>query len=93
MEKTELNDEVEIDLSELFKLFKKNIKLIIILALVGIVIAVSLTTFFIDKKYASQGSILLKAEVVDGLLKLVQQQLIQNYLKISSKKQSQYLQH
>ena len=50
MEKTELNDEVEIDLSELFKLFKKNIKLIIILALVGIVIAVSLTTFFIDKK-------------------------------------------
>ena len=25
MEKTELNDEVEIDLSELFKLFKKNI--------------------------------------------------------------------
>ena len=36
MEKTELNDEVEIDLSELFKLFKKNIKLIIILSSVVI---------------------------------------------------------
>ena len=51
MEKTELNDEVEIDLSELFKLLKKKIKLIIMLALVGVVIAVSATTFLIDKKY------------------------------------------
>ena len=86
MEKTELNDEVEIDLSELFKLFKKNIKLIIILALVGIVIAVSLTTFFIDKKYASQGSILLKAEVVDGSIDSSQlsanNMMVNNYIEL-----------
>ena len=30
MDKTELNDEVQIDLSELFKLIKKHLKLIII---------------------------------------------------------------
>ena len=29
MDKTELNDEVQIDLSELFKLIKKHLKLII----------------------------------------------------------------
>ena len=34
MDKNELNDEVEIDLSQLLKLLKKNIRLIIILALV-----------------------------------------------------------
>ena len=45
MDKNELNDEVEIDLSQLLKLLKKNIRLIIILALVGIIIAASATTF------------------------------------------------
>lgn len=51
MDKNELNDEVEIDLSQLLKLLKKNIRLIIILALVGIIIAASATTFLISKKY------------------------------------------
>lgn len=50
MDKNELNDEVEIDLSQLLKLLKKNIRLIIILALVGIIIAASATTFLISKK-------------------------------------------
>ena len=58
MDKNELNDEVEIDLSQLLKLLKKNIRLIIILALVGIIIAASATTFLISKKYQSQGSVL-----------------------------------
>ena len=49
MDKNELNDEVEIDLSQLLKLLKKNIRLIIILALVGIIIAASATTFLIVK--------------------------------------------
>lgn len=86
MEKTELNDEVEIDLSELFKLLKKNIKLIIILVLAGITIAVFITTFFIDKKYASQGSILLKAEVVDGSIDSSQlnanNMMVNNYIEL-----------
>ena len=66
MDKNELNDEVEIDLSQLLKLLKKNIRLIIILALVGIIIAASATTFLISKKYQSQGRVLLKADVVNG---------------------------
>lgn len=36
MDKNELNDEVEIDLSQLLKLLKKNIRLIIILSLIHI---------------------------------------------------------
>lgn len=66
MDKTELNDEVQIDLSELFKLIKKHLKLIIIFMLVGVIVAGSYTTFMVDKKYSSQGTILLKAQVVDG---------------------------
>lgn len=86
MEKTELNDEVQIDLSELLKLLKKNIKSIIILALLGVTIAVFITTFFIDKKYASQGSILLKAEVVDGSIDSSQlnanNMMVNNYIEL-----------
>ena len=66
MDKNELNDEVEIDLSQLLKLLKKNIRLIIILALVGIIIAASATTFLKSKKYQSKGSVLLKADVFNG---------------------------
>lgn len=86
MDKNELNDEVEIDLSQLLKLLKKNIRLIIILALVGIIIAASATTFLISKKYQSQGSVLLKADVVNGLLDSTQvntnKMMVNNYVKL-----------
>lgn len=86
MDKNELNDEVEIDLSQLLKLLKKNIRLIIILALVGIIIAASATTFLISKKYQSQGSILLKADVVNGSLDSTQvntnKMMVNNYVKL-----------
>lgn len=86
MDKTELNDEVQIDLSELFKLIKKHLKLIIIFMLVGVVIAGSYTTFMIDKKYSSQGTILLKAQVVDGTVDSTQlnsnNSMIANYIKL-----------
>ena len=84
--KNELNDEVEIDLSQLLKLLKKNIRLIIILALVGIIIAASATTFLISKKYQSQGSVLLKADVVNGSLDSTQvntnKMMVNNYVKL-----------
>ena len=80
MDKNELNDEVEIDLSQLLKLLKKNIRLIIILALVGIIIAASATTFLISKKYQSQGS------VVNGSLDSTQvntnKMMVNNYVKL-----------
>ena len=86
MDKNELNDEVEIDLSQLLKLLKKNIRLIIILALVGIIIAASATTFLISKKYQSQGSELLKADVVNGSLDSTQvntnKMMVNNYVKL-----------
>ena len=86
MDKNELNDEVEIDLSQLLKLLKKNIRLIIILALVGIIIAASATTFLISKKYQSQGSVLLKADVVNGSLDSTQdnttKMIVNNYAKL-----------
>lgn len=86
MDKNELNDEVEIDLSQLLKLLKKNIRLIIILALVGIIIAASATTFLISKKYQSQGSVLLKADVVNGSLDSTQvntnKTMVNNYVKL-----------
>lgn len=86
MDKTELNDEVEIDLSQLFHLFKKNIKLIVVLILVGITIAASATVFLIDKKYQSQGSVLFKADVVNGALDSAQintnKMMINNYVKL-----------
>lgn len=86
MDKNELNDEVEIDLSQLLKLLKKNIRLIIILALVGIIIAASATTFIISKKYQSQGSVLLKADVVNGSLDSTQvntnKMMVNNYVKL-----------
>ena len=86
MDKNELNDEVEIDLSQLLKLLKKNLRLIIILALVGIIIAASATTFLISKKYQSQGSVLLKADVVNGSLDSTQvntnKMMVNNYVKL-----------
>ena len=86
MDKNELNDEVEIDLSQLLNLLKKNIRLIIILALVGIIIAASATTFLISKKYQSQGSVLLKADVVNGSLDSTQvntnKMMVNNYVKL-----------
>ena len=86
IDKNELNDEVEIDLSQLLKLLKKNIRLIIILALVGIIIAASATTFLISKKYQSQGSVLLKADVVNGSLDSTQvntnKMMVNNYVKL-----------
>ena len=86
MDKNELNDEVEIDLSQLLKLLKKNIRLIIILALVGIIIAASATTFLISKKYQSQGSVLLKADVVNRSLDSTQvntnKMMVNNYVKL-----------
>lgn len=86
MDKTQLNDEVQIDLSELFKLLKKRVKLIIILALIGVIISGSYTAFMIDKKYSSQGTILLKADAVDGTLDSTQlntnKLMVNNYMKL-----------
>lgn len=86
MDNKELNEEVEIDLSEIFKLIKKHIKLIIILGLLGMIISSAYTVFMVDKKYSSQGSVLLKADVVNGTVDSSQinsnKMMINNYVKL-----------
>lgn len=59
------DDTVEIDLSQLFHQIKKNIRLIVISMLLVAVIAFVFTTFFIDKKYASQARIYITPKVTE----------------------------
>ena len=86
MDKTELNDEVQIDLSELFKLIRKHLKSIVIFMLIGAILVGAYTTFMVDKKYSSQGTILLKAEVIDGAIDNNQlnsnESMVANYIEL-----------
>lgn len=59
------DDTVEIDLSQLFHQIKKNIRLIVISMLLVAVIAFLFTTFFVDKKYASQARIYITPKVTE----------------------------
>lgn len=59
------NDEVEIDLTRLFLLLKKNIRLILLSTVLCAVVALIITMFFIDKKYASQERIYLTPKITD----------------------------
>ncbi|MEG0314604.1 MAG: Wzz/FepE/Etk N-terminal domain-containing protein [Erysipelotrichaceae bacterium] len=58
-------EENELDLSQLYKIFKKNIRLIVITAIIGAIISVVITVFFIEKKYASETRIYLTPKVSD----------------------------
>ena len=86
MDKTELNDEVQIDLSELFKLIRKHLKSIVIFMLIGAILVGAYTAFMVDKKYSSQGAILLKAEVIDGAIDNNQlnsnESMVANYIEL-----------
>mgnify|MGYP001060903089 CR=1 FL=1 len=86
MDKTELNDEVQIDLSELFKLIRKHLKSIVIFMLIGAILVGAYTAFMVDKKYSSQGTILLKAEVIDGAIDNNQlnsnESMVANYIEL-----------
>lgn len=84
MDKTELNDEVQIDLSELFKLIRKHLKSIVIFMLIGAILVGAYTAFMVDKKYSSQGTILLKAEVIDGAIDNNQLILMNRWLQTLS---------
>lgn len=60
------NEELELDLSQLFLLMKKNIRLIIISVLLCITASLIMTIFFIDKKYASEERIYLTPKVTES---------------------------
>lgn len=61
----ESSDEMEIDLGQLWKLIKKNMRMIIISTLLLAVAFVLFTMFFIEKKYASTTTIYLTPKVTD----------------------------
>ncbi len=61
------DEEIEINLGELFQLLKKNIKMIILSMLVGTLLLGVLTVFVIDKKYESTSRLFLKPDVSEGI--------------------------
>lgn len=59
------NEELEIDLSKLLKLLKKNLKKIIASTVVCAVILFVFTYFVVDKKYASTATIFITPKITD----------------------------
>lgn len=81
------NDEVEIDISALMKLLKKNIKMILITTLLCAIIAFLITNFFMTKKYASEARIYLKPNVteqgiVDSNTLASNSKMVNNYMSL-----------
>ena len=81
------NDEIEIDISALMKLLKKNIKMIVISTVLGAVIAFLVTNFFMTKKYASTARIYLVPKVteqgvVDSTALNSNSKMVNNYMSL-----------
>lgn len=64
----EMNEEIEINLSELFQVLKKNLNKIIITTLVCMIVAALATIFLISKKYESTARIFPKPQTNSGLV-------------------------
>lgn len=78
------NEELEIDLSELFALLKKQWRIIVISMVVMTLVAGVFTVFFIPKKYSSSSRIYLKPKVTEGVVDnsslTVNKQMVKNYI-------------
>lgn len=68
MDQNEKSEELEIDLGQLFKLLKKNLKLIIASTVMVAVLAFAFTYFLVDKKYASTAKIFITPKVTEGTI-------------------------
>ena len=68
MDQSEKNEELQIDLGQLFSLLKKNLKLIIASTVVVAVLALAFTYFLVDKKYASTAKIFITPKVTEGAI-------------------------
>lgn len=64
---TNTEDEVEINLGELFQLLKSNLKMIFISILTCTLILAVVTVFIINKKYESTARLFLKPDVTEGI--------------------------
>lgn len=61
----ELNDEMEINIGELFKVLIKNILLVVIVSVLCAVIGLLSSMFLIDKKYSSEATIYITPKVTE----------------------------
>lgn len=82
-----MNDEVEIDLRELFKVFKKNILKILFVSLLCAAIGLFSSIFLIDKKYSSEATIYITPKVTEqGTIDYnsiqTNSQMVNNYMEI-----------
>ena len=57
------NDELEIDLGELFKALKKNILLIVVISVLCALVGFVSSMFLINKKYSSEATIYITPKV------------------------------
>ena len=85
--KIETNDEeIEINLGELFQLLKSQYKMIIISILACVIISTVLTVFVISKKYESTARIYPKPEVTEGIVDYTQinanNLMVNNYVEM-----------
>lgn len=80
------DEEIEINLGELFQLLKSKYKMIIISTLVCTIIAGIVTIFFISKKYESTARIYPKPEVTEGIVDYTQinanNLMVNNYVEM-----------
>ena len=80
------DEEIEINLGELFAVLKSQYKLIVISILVMTIIAGIVTTFFISRKYQSTASIYPKPEVSEGIVDYTQinanNLMVNNYIEM-----------
>lgn len=85
-EMTQTEEEIEINLGELFQLLKQNIKMIVISILIGIIVLGIMTVFFIDKKYESTSKLFLKPDVTEGITDYTQinsnNLMVNNYIEM-----------
>lgn len=82
-----MNDEVEIDLRELFKNFKQNILTVLVVSLLCAAIGLFVSMFLIDKKYSSEATIYITPKVTEqGTIDYnsiqTNSQMVNNYMEI-----------
>lgn len=79
-------EEIEINLGELFQLLKSKYKMIVVSVLVCAIIAGIITIFFISKKYESTARIYPKPEVTEGVVDYTQinanNLMVNNYVEL-----------
>ena len=62
------NEEIEINLAELFQVLKEHLHIIIISTLICAILVGAFTIFFVKKQYASTARIFPKPEVNEGIV-------------------------